>query len=55
MNKDLTETIKNIPLCVDPCKMCKRNKNRKKRDFMPDYDLEICKECCWFYDSKFEV
>lgn len=54
--KGFEETINNIPLVIDPCKMCERNKNKGKRksDFLPDYDRRICEQCCWFYDSMFK-
>ena len=49
--------INDIPLAIDPCKMCKhsRDKGKRKSDFLPDYDRWTCELCCWFYDSKFEV
>ena len=54
--KDFEETINNIPLVIDPCKMCEHSRNRGKRksDFLPDYDRRICERCCWFYDSMFK-
>ena len=41
--------INDIPLVIDPCKMCKVYKEKD------EYIEGVCKECCWFYDSKFEV
>ena len=53
--------INDIPLVIDPCKMCKVYKAKKGYD-MGHYDRKkdeyiegVCKNCCWFYDSKFEV
>lgn len=48
--------INDIPLVIDPCKMCKHSRNRGKRksDFLPNYDRRICEQCCWFYGSMFE-
>ena len=62
--KELNEQLKSyegyindIPLVIDPCKMCghSKNKGKRKSDFLPDYDRRICERCCWFYDSMFEV
>ena len=53
--------INDIPLVIDPCKMCKVYKKNKGFD-MGSYDKETdrytkgtCLQCTWFYDSKFEV
>ena len=53
--------INDIPLVIDPCKMCKVYKKNEGHDF-GHYDPEkceyiegVCKSCCWFYYSKFEV
>ena len=51
--------INDIPLVIDPCKMCKIYKKHNGY-FMDEYKNGewkdgACKECCWFYDSKFEV
>ena len=51
--------INDIPLVIDPCKMCKVYKKHKGW-FMGEFknrewEEGACKECCWFYDSKFEV
>ena len=42
--------INDIPLVIDPCKMCKKFKENGER-----FNHDICRECCWFYDSKFEM
>ena len=55
--------INDIPLVIDPCKMCKVYKENKGYEFehkeINGGTITIsqgrCKECCWFYDSKFEV
>ena len=44
--------INDIPLVIDPCKQCKKQK--RKSDIVLGYSEE-CKECCWYYDSKFEL
>lgn len=46
--------INDIPLVIDPCKMCK-HKDHTQKDFQRNYNIEICKECCWWYPSKFEM
>ena len=53
--------INDIPLVIDPCKMCKVYKKNKGYD-MGHYDRKkdeyiegVCKSCCWYYDSKFEI
>ncbi len=55
--------INDIPLVIDPCKQCKVFKEHKGYEFehkeINGGTITIsqgrCKECCWFYDSKFEV
>lgn len=52
--------INDIPLVIDPCKMCKVYKAKGGYDTgyfdsNGDWEEGACKECCWFYDSKFEV
>ena len=53
--------INDIPLVIDPCKMCKVYKAKGGYDtghFDSDGqwdDSNSCKMCCWYYDSKFEV
>lgn len=51
--------INDIPLVIDPCKMCKVYKKHNGW-FMGEFKNGewkegACKECCWFYDSKFEM
>ena len=46
--------INDIPLVIDPCKMCK-HKDHTQKAFQRNYNIEICKECCWWYPSKFEI
>lgn len=41
--------INEIPLVIDPCKMCK-NEERKTEE-----QIEKCRLCCWYYASSFEV
>lgn len=40
--------INDIPLVIDPCKMCKVYKENN------GYETGTCTGCCWYYDSKFE-
>ena len=51
--------INDIPLVIDPCKMCKIYKKHNgwfMGEFKKGEWVEgACKECCWFYDSKFKV
>lgn len=44
--------INDIPLVIDPCKQCKKQK--RKSGIVLGYGEE-CHECCWYYDSKFEM
>ena len=65
--KDLKEQLKSyegyindIPLVIDPCKQCKVFKENKGYEISIRVDTCLykdgrCKECCWYYDSKFEV
>ena len=51
--------INDIPLVIDPCKMCKIYKKHNGW-FMSEFkdgewEEGTCKQCCWFYDSKFET
>ena len=52
--------INDIPLVIDPCKMCKIYKEKGGYDTghlnsNGDWVEGACKQCCWFYDSKFEM
>lgn len=51
--------INDIPLVIDPCKMCKVYKKYNgwfTSEFKNgEWEEGACKQCCWFYDSKFEV
>ena len=40
--------VNDIPLVIDPCRMCKNHDDNKGFS-------ETCPICCWFYGSKFEV
>lgn len=58
--KSFTDLIKNIPLCINPCKMCKIYKKHNKYDagdrlVKGVWGKGVCDGCCWFYDSKFEI
>ena len=57
--KSFADLIKNIPLCINPCKMCKTYKKHNGW-FMSEFkdgewEEGTCKQCCWFYDSMFEI
>ena len=52
--------INDIPLVIDPCKMCKVYKEKGGYDTghfdsNGDWVEGACKMCCWYYDSKFEI
>jgi len=64
--KELKEQLKSyegyvndIPLVIDPCRMCKVYKEHNGWCMSEVKNGEwvdgACKMCCWFYDSKFEV
>lgn len=58
--KSYEENINNIPLVIDPCKICKVYKENRGYEISIRVDTCVykdgrCKECCWFYDSKFEI
>lgn len=44
--------INDIPFVIDPCRLCKHQ--IKKRNIVLGYE-DKCKECCYYYDSKFEI
>ena len=44
--------INDIPLVIDPCKMCKLIDKNKETHVDNCF---VCQSCCWYYDSKFEV
>ena len=50
--KEYQNYINDIPNVIDPCKQCK--KIDKNKETHVD-NIEVCKECCWYYPSKFEV
>ena len=58
--KEYQNYINDIPNTIDSCKMCKVYNTNNGYD-LGHYDendvyvLGRCKECCWFYGSKFEV
>lgn len=51
--KELRESVKqaihSFPLAVNPCELCK-HKDRFKTE-----NLEVCKVCCYYYPSRFEL
>lgn len=50
--KSFADLIKNIPLCIDPCKMCALVDKNKQSHFD---NTDMCKQCCWYYDSQFRL
>lgn len=44
--------INGIPLVIDPCRQCRFVDQNKTTHYD---NVETCRMCCWFYDSKFEV
>lgn len=59
--KSFESYINDIPNVIDPCKICKVYRKNKGYD-VGTYDKKKdefiagkCPQCCWFYDSKFEV
>ena len=58
--KSLEGYINNIPLIIAPCKMCKVYKEHNgydsgERIVNDEWRKGVCDNCCWFYDSKFEI
>lgn len=58
--KSFESYINDIPLVIDPCRMCKVYKEHNGYDagdslVNNEWQKGICDNCCWFYDSKFEV
>ena len=52
--------INDIPLVIDPCKMCKIYKENNGYEIENYNSLGLfengtCTGCCWYYASKFEV
>jgi len=52
--------INDIPLVIDPCKMCKIYKKHNGYDIGDRlvkgvWEKGYCDDCCWCYASKFEV
>lgn len=52
--------INDIPLVIDPCKMCKIYKDHNGYDIGDRlvngvWQKGYCDDCCWCYNSKFEV
>lgn len=57
--KELNEQLKSyegyindIPLVIDPCRDCEFIDDNKQSHFD---NTDMCKQCCWYYDSKFEI
>lgn len=46
--KSLEGYINDIPLVIDPCKICKHHDSEKGHE-------EKCAQCSWYYPSYFEA
>ena len=59
--KSFESYINDIPLVIDPCKICKVYRKNKGyyevtvKDKNGNYTDGRCTQCSWFYGSKFEV
>ena len=42
--------INDIPLIIDPCKNCKWIDDNRESHIK---NTDMCKQCCWYYDSQF--
>lgn len=50
---DVFETyINGVPLVIDPCKMCAFIDDDKESHID---NVDMCKQCCWYYDSQFRL
>ena len=43
--------INDVPLIIDPCRSCKWIDDNRESHFD---NTDMCKQCCWYYDSKFK-
>jgi hypothetical protein len=50
--KSYESYINDIPLVIDPCRMCKYIDENKESHVK---NTDVCKICCWFYASNFEL
>ncbi len=55
--KSLEGYINDIPLVIDPCRLCDIWKKKKAYDTGHEEDGDWvegpCRRCCWYYDSQF--
>ena len=49
----LESYINDIPLVINPCRLCVNCTG--VQDGLITHLVENCKDCCYFYGSKFEV
>lgn len=42
--------INDVPLIIDPCRSCKFIDSNKETH---TENVDMCKQCCWYYDSQF--
>lgn len=50
--KSFESYINDIPLVIDPCRMCKYIDDNKESHVK---NTDVCRLCTWYYDSKFEL
>ena len=48
----LESYIDDLPMVIDPCRICKYIDEDK---MLHHNHADVCEKCCWYYDSKFEV
>ena len=50
---DVLETyINDVPLIIAPCRMCVFIDDNKQSHVK---NTDMCKQCCWYYDSQFRL
>ena len=50
---EVTESyINDIPMIIDPCRMCESIDANKETHVE---HVDVCQECCWYYESMFKV
>lgn len=43
--------INDVPLIIDPCRECKWIDDNRESHIK---NTDMCKQCCWYYDSQFK-
>lgn len=49
---NLESHVNDIPYVINPCKACRYIDEGRETHVK---NFATCKDCCWYYDSKFEV